>query len=164
MTTMLKEDYTYNQVFNDNKGYTLVNSGVWSPTPPMGIPNIPNDGSYIELKNYINVSPKDFQQGLPSSLTGLEHAGMITSRNDFQPTHEQQAHDQSATLVWIIILRLAAVAFWVFGIVDAARREFASSGAKIVWVLVVVLLGCFGTLIYLIFGRSQGKILTQTER
>ncbi len=160
-TTTVQEDGTYQQVFRDRNGHSLTNSDKWEQAQPMGLPGVPNDGSYIQLDNYVDGF--DLKNGLPASAVGLRHTTELMPRNEFQPSRDQQAQTQSATLFWIVILRLALLVFWVYGIVDAARREFPSTGAKVGWVLVVVLLGCLGTVIYLLFGRSQGEIPGQGE-
>ena len=66
---------------------------------------------------------------------------------------------------WIIILvgialALAAMGFWIYTIVDVAKSKFADDTTKIIWLLVVLLSGILGSLIYWIFGRS-GRILQQ---
>ena len=38
--------------------------------------------------------------------------------------------------------------FWIIMIVDAAKRKFAESNDKIVWILVLVLVGWIGALVY----------------
>lgn len=61
---------------------------------------------------------------------------------------------------WILILLvlamlLAFLGFWIYTIVDIAKSKFVDDTAKIVWLLVVVLTGIVGSIIYWIFGRSS---------
>ncbi len=61
---------------------------------------------------------------------------------------------------WILILLvlamvLALLGFWIYSIVDIAKSKFVDDTSKIVWLLVVVLTGIIGSLIYWIFGRSS---------
>jgi len=49
--------------------------------------------------------------------------------------------------------------FWA--IVDVAYRDFGSVRKKAIWGAFVVVVPCFGGIIYLIFGRRQGKRITQ---
>ena len=66
---------------------------------------------------------------------------------------------------WILILIcLAAVlvffGFWIYTIVDIVKSKFQDDTTKIIWLLVVILLGFLGSIIYWIFGRS-GRILVE---
>lgn len=61
---------------------------------------------------------------------------------------------------WILILLalamlLAFLGFWIYTIVDIAKSRFVDDTNKIVWLLVVVLTGVIGSIIYWIFGRSS---------
>lgn len=61
---------------------------------------------------------------------------------------------------WILILfvftiLLAILGFWVYTIVDVAKSKFADDTSKIVWLLVVLLTGIIGSIVYWIFGRSS---------
>ena len=61
-------------------------------------------------------------------------------------------------LVWIFILfGITVFIFWVVTIVEIATGKFRDDTSKIVWLLVVLLLGVLGSLIYIIAGR-QSKI------
>lgn len=59
-----------------------------------------------------------------------------------------------------LILGIAAFAFWVWAIVDVVKvpdDSMFQAGNKLVWVLVVVLTGVLGAIIYLVVGRpAQG--------
>ena len=66
---------------------------------------------------------------------------------------------------WILIivalaLVLAIIGFWIYTIVDIVKSKFQDETTKIIWLLVVVLLGILGSLIYLIFGRS-GRVIAE---
>ncbi len=56
-----------------------------------------------------------------------------------------------------ILISLALVAFWVWMLVDAAQRNFKNKTEKIVWLLVIVLGGWVGALIYYIVIRAINK-------
>ena len=67
---------------------------------------------------------------------------------------------------WILIivalaLVLASIGFWIYTIVDIVKSKFQDETTKIIWILVVVLLGILGSLIYLIFGRSGRVIVNE---
>ncbi len=55
------------------------------------------------------------------------------------------------------LIGLAALAFWIWMIVDVATRKFESDNEKIVWVLVVIFTNWIGALIYFFAGRPRGQ-------
>ncbi len=156
--TTLNQNGTYQEVLTDKSGRTLTYSDTWQTAPPMGIPGVPTDGSYIELKNYVDTSGL---KALPATTAELPHVSSLVPRNMFQPSQAQQTQSRKTTTGWVLALQLLSAIFWIVEIVDVARREFPSSGTKVGWVLVVVLLGCLGALIYYAFGKSQGEIPAQ---
>ena len=67
---------------------------------------------------------------------------------------------------WILIivalaLLLASIGFWIYTIVDIVKSNFQDETTKIIWLLVVVLTGVLGSLIYWIFGRSGRVIVNE---
>ena len=54
------------------------------------------------------------------------------------------------------IFGILALAFWIWMIVDCATKTFPNND-KIIWILVVVLAGWVGALIYFFVGRSKGR-------
>ena len=57
----------------------------------------------------------------------------------------------------LFILGLAAFAFWIWAIVDVVKvpdDSMFKAGSKLVWVLVIVLTGVIGAVIYLVVGRA----------
>ena len=55
---------------------------------------------------------------------------------------------------------LALIGFWIYTIVDIVKSKFQDETTKIIWLLVVILMGILGSLIYWIFGRS-GKLIAE---
>jgi len=53
-------------------------------------------------------------------------------------------------LIWMILigLSIAAFVFWILMIIDVANRNFPKEDDKIIWILVVVIAGIIGALIY----------------
>jgi hypothetical protein len=47
-----------------------------------------------------------------------------------------------------LFLGLGLIIFWIYMIIDAIKRKYKHENEKIVWILVVVLLGILGALIY----------------
>ena len=59
--------------------------------------------------------------------------------------------------IWQIVLILIGLSFfglWIYALVDVLNSEFKGSN-KLIWILVVLLLGILGVLLYLIIGRKQ---------
>ncbi len=51
-------------------------------------------------------------------------------------------------VIFIIGISILAFIFWIFMIIDVAKRKFQTDGEKIAWVLVVILAGILGAIIY----------------
>ena len=60
-------------------------------------------------------------------------------------------------ILWILmfILGLAALAVWIWALVDAIQNPALDSTMRIVWVLVIVFTQIIGAIIYLAVGRSR---------
>jgi len=56
------------------------------------------------------------------------------------------------------VIGIGITIFWIIEIVDAASRTFADPNMKIVWLLVIVLLGLPGAIVYHFVGKSQGYL------
>lgn len=52
------------------------------------------------------------------------------------------------SLVFIIILGLFI--FWVWTIIDVAKREFTNSNERLIWLLLLILLGFIPSIVYYI--------------
>ena len=58
----------------------------------------------------------------------------------------------------VMVLFIAGLALWIWALVDAIQvRDDAmyQSGSKLIWVLVIVLAGVIGAIIYLVAGRPK---------
>jgi hypothetical protein len=62
----------------------------------------------------------------------------------------------------MIVLGLAALALWIWALIDAIRNPALDPTMRIVWVLVIVLTSWIGALIYLAVGRSGTPGVTKT--
>jgi len=53
-------------------------------------------------------------------------------------------------LMWFLLfaIGIASLVFWIFMIVDVAKRNFKQENDKILWLLVVILAGAIGGLVY----------------
>jgi hypothetical protein len=63
-------------------------------------------------------------------------------------------------LLWLGFAALGCVAlvFWIYALVDAVKRDFPGENEKLIWVLIVVLAGWIGALIYWFVGRPKGTL------
>ncbi|MBI2632565.1 PLDc N-terminal domain-containing protein [Candidatus Pacearchaeota archaeon] len=60
----------------------------------------------------------------------------------------------AAGIIIAIIIGVLLLAFWIWMIIDCAKRNFKNDMEKIIWILVIVLLGWIGALIYYIVIRA----------
>lgn len=53
-------------------------------------------------------------------------------------------------LIWafIMIVGIGGTIFWIWVIIDVAKRDFKKSDDKTLWILIVVLTGFIGAIIY----------------
>lgn len=51
-------------------------------------------------------------------------------------------------ILLIFVFAILATAFWIWMIVDCAKRNFKNENDKILWILVIVLAGIIGAIIY----------------
>lgn len=59
-------------------------------------------------------------------------------------------------LIFIAVLVLAFI-FWIFMIIDCAKRSFKDETEKIIWILVIVLVGLIGAVIYYFAVKAQDR-------
>jgi hypothetical protein len=57
-----------------------------------------------------------------------------------------------------IPLFVVEVGLMVVALLDIIKRERVRGGNKVVWILVVVLIGVIGPIAYLLFGRQEGPV------
>ncbi|MGK0208856.1 MAG: prolipoprotein diacylglyceryltransferase [Patescibacteria group bacterium] len=53
-------------------------------------------------------------------------------------------------LLWMSLvgIAIAATVFWVFMLIDCAKRKFKSEDEKIIWIIVLAITGVIGALVY----------------
>ena len=49
----------------------------------------------------------------------------------------------------MMLIGVAAFAFWIWMIIDCIQRKFKNQSEKIVWIIVLILAGWIGALVYL---------------
>lgn len=57
----------------------------------------------------------------------------------------------------IVVVSILAMVFWIFMLVDAAKRKFSNENDKIIWILVIVLAGIIGAIIYYFVIKVKDK-------
>ena len=57
-------------------------------------------------------------------------------------------------VVLLIIISILAIPFWIISIIDILKSSFEGNG-KIVWLLVVVVLGILGIILYRMIGKNK---------
>ena len=55
----------------------------------------------------------------------------------------------------LIVIALAIGGFWVWTIIDCATKESDTGNTKLVWILVILFAGVFGSLIYVVARRPK---------
>jgi hypothetical protein len=55
-----------------------------------------------------------------------------------------------------VLFGLAALAFWIWALVDAIQNPRLDSNERLIWILVIVLTTWIGAIIYFIVGRKKG--------
>ena len=62
-------------------------------------------------------------------------------------------------LIWLVffVVIIGGIVFWIFMIVDVAKREFPKPDDKTLWILIVVLAGLIGSIIYYFMIKRKDK-------
>lgn len=58
---------------------------------------------------------------------------------------------------FIIAIAVLGFVFWILMLVDAAKRIFPQENDKVVWILVIVLAGVIGAIIYYFVIKAKDK-------
>tara|TARA_B100001971_G_C17869049_1_gene372250 strand:+ start:120 stop:368 length:249 start_codon:yes stop_codon:yes gene_type:complete len=61
--------------------------------------------------------------------------------------------------IWLIAMAVGVFSLivWILMIVDAAKRDFKKEGDQIMWILIIVLTGIIGALIYYFIVKKPDK-------
>ncbi|HVW01645.1 MAG TPA: PLDc N-terminal domain-containing protein [Planctomycetaceae bacterium] len=54
----------------------------------------------------------------------------------------------------VAVVNIAGIALLVWAIIDAIKNPNLSDNQRIVWVLVILFVGCIGPVLYLLVGRN----------
>jgi len=63
------------------------------------------------------------------------------------------------SLIWLIFFAaiVGGIVFWILMIVDVVKREFPKQDDKTIWILIVVLTGIIGAIIYYFMIKRKDK-------
>ena len=57
-------------------------------------------------------------------------------------------------LLWLVLVAAALVLF-IWALVDAIKNPNLSDTERIVWIIVIIFVGCLGPILYLLIGRNK---------
>ena len=63
-------------------------------------------------------------------------------------------------IISLILMGILFFVFWIITLVDAIKRKFGKENEKLIWILVIVLTGVIGSLIYYFVVYKQDKTKT----
>lgn len=61
---------------------------------------------------------------------------------------------EAGWLIWAV-LALAALAFWIFALVDILKSNFRRDYEKVIWVIVIIFMPFLGSILYFLIGRNN---------
>ena len=61
-----------------------------------------------------------------------------------------------------IVLSILTTVFWIWMLIDAAQRDFDDPNNKILWIILLILLGFIGAIVYyFVIRKKEGKPVPQ---
>lgn len=84
-----------------------------------------------------------------------------TTANDAAATAVATTAAVGFAAVWVIfwvIAGLLGFALFLWALIDCIRRQFPNQNDKILWLVLIILLGWIGPILYLIIGRKKGTV------
>lgn len=65
-------------------------------------------------------------------------------------------------IIWALVF-VVSIGLMIWAIVDAVKNPGLSDTERIVWIIVIVFLGCLGAAVYLLVARNKGPGGPRTE-
>lgn len=60
-------------------------------------------------------------------------------------------------ILFLVIIPILAIIFWIYMLIDCAKRTFKKADDKIIWIIIIALLQWVGALIYyFVIKRKKG--------
>lgn len=70
----------------------------------------------------------------------------------------QTGHENGIILVFVIFCLGVLLFFtWIVSLVDVLRNDFTNPSNKVIWMLMLIFLAPFGTILYQLFGKGQKR-------
>jgi len=62
--------------------------------------------------------------------------------------------------IWLVVFFIVGclLVFWIFMLLDALKRKFSKEGDKTIWMLLIILSGILGAIIYYFMIKRKDKI------
>lgn len=67
-------------------------------------------------------------------------------------------------ILFIVALVIFAFIFWILMLIDCAKRKFKSENEKVVWIIVIALLGAIGAAIYYFAVKIEDKKIRKNKK
>lgn len=61
-------------------------------------------------------------------------------------------------MIFWVIFGILSFALFLWALIDVIRRQFPNQNDKILWIVLILLIGMLGPILYLIIGRKKGTI------
>ena len=61
-------------------------------------------------------------------------------------------------IIFWIIFSVLGFALFLWALIDVIRRNFPNQNDKILWIVLIILIGFLGPILYLIIGRKKGTL------
>jgi len=61
-------------------------------------------------------------------------------------------------VIFFWILGILGLILFIWALVDCIRRQFTNPNDKVLWLVMIILIGWIGPILYLIIGRKKGTI------
>lgn len=61
-------------------------------------------------------------------------------------------------MIFWVIFSIVGFALFLWALIDVIRRQFPNQNDKILWVILIIVLGIIGPILYLLIGRKKGTL------
>ena len=73
-----------------------------------------------------------------------------------QPAPDAAPFVAGGMMLVMVLIGLVALVLFIWALVDAIKNPNLSDTERIVWILVIIFVGCLGPILYLAIGRKKG--------